>query len=55
LKRKNVSSHAADPGLNDGYAYFVEETAYRGYLENFKKEEEPVSRTRTLTFFTHLN
>lgn len=42
LKRRNISSHAADPGLSLGFSYFVEETKLVGYLENFKDEVEPV-------------
>ncbi|KAF8136194.1 hypothetical protein EV363DRAFT_1293923 [Boletus edulis] len=34
LKRKVVSSDVADPGLSCGWAYFVEETAYKSYLVN---------------------
>ncbi|EMD32328.1 hypothetical protein CERSUDRAFT_68683 [Gelatoporia subvermispora B] len=32
LRRKAVSSDEKDPGLNHGYAYFVEETAYKKHL-----------------------
>ncbi|GBE84257.1 hypothetical protein SCP_0602350 [Sparassis crispa] len=32
LKCKKVSSDSVDPGLNHGYAYFVEERAYKDYL-----------------------
>ncbi|GBE84371.1 hypothetical protein SCP_0603500 [Sparassis crispa] len=32
LKCKKVSSDSVDPGLNHGYAYFVEERAYKEYL-----------------------
>jgi hypothetical protein len=42
LKRKNISSQTVDPGLSKGWAYFVEETAYKAHLEGFKKETEPV-------------
>jgi hypothetical protein len=45
LKRKLVSSETLDPGLCRGYAYFVEETAYKQYLESFLNEVEPVSLT----------
>ncbi len=43
LRRLNVSSDRSDPGLNLGYAYFVEEGAFRGHLDSFAKvipEEE---------------
>lgn len=42
LKRKNVSNDKTDPGLSHGYAYFVEETAYKEYLKPFINEKEPV-------------
>jgi hypothetical protein len=42
LKRKNVSSQQADPGLSKGWAYFVEETAYKNHLDGYKNEREPV-------------
>ena len=32
LKRKKVSSDALDPSLNHGYAYVVEEKAYKQHL-----------------------
>ncbi|KAI0750098.1 hypothetical protein C8Q80DRAFT_1219017 [Daedaleopsis nitida] len=32
LKRKKVSSDEVDPGLNHGYAYVVEEKAYKAHL-----------------------
>ncbi|KAF8055893.1 hypothetical protein FPV67DRAFT_1679300 [Lyophyllum atratum] len=35
LKRLNVSSYAHDPGLNHGYAYFVEDTKFKAYLEEY--------------------
>ncbi|KAK0458061.1 uncharacterized protein EV420DRAFT_1620865 [Desarmillaria tabescens] len=43
LHRLNVSSNESDPGLNLGYAYFVEETAFHSHLDTFGKaipEEE---------------
>ncbi|KAK0431313.1 hypothetical protein EV421DRAFT_1893382 [Armillaria borealis] len=43
LRQLNVSSNDADPGLNEGYAYFVEECAFRTHLDTFGKiipEEE---------------
>jgi hypothetical protein len=42
LKRKNVSSQKADPGLNKGWAYFVEETAYKTHLNGYKNQRDPV-------------
>ncbi|OBZ77742.1 hypothetical protein A0H81_02190 [Grifola frondosa] len=35
LKRKKVSSDAVDPGLSHGYAYFVEDTAYKKHLATY--------------------
>lgn len=35
LKRLTNSNTQRDPGLNHGYAYFVEETSYRQYLGKF--------------------
>lgn len=35
LKRKKRSNEQADPGLNKGYAYFVEDTKYKDFLERF--------------------
>jgi hypothetical protein len=42
LKRKNVSSNEADPGLSKGWAYIVEDTKYKVHLELHKDEIEPV-------------
>ncbi|KAG6907075.1 hypothetical protein DXG01_010683 [Tephrocybe rancida] len=43
LKRKDVSSDAADPDLGDGFAYFVKEKLYKEHLERHKDEVEPKS------------
>lgn len=43
LKRRNISSHSADPGLSHGYSYFVEVTKFEGHIEGYKDEIEPVS------------
>ncbi|SJL15638.1 uncharacterized protein ARMOST_19142 [Armillaria ostoyae] len=43
LRRLNISSDQSDPGLNLGYAYFVDETAFRNHIDMFGKvipEEE---------------
>ena len=42
LKRRNISSHSADPGLSRGYSYFVEVTKFEEHLEDYKDEAEPV-------------
>ncbi|KAG1839354.1 hypothetical protein F4604DRAFT_1885304 [Suillus subluteus] len=40
LKRKTVSSDQVDPGLNAGWAYFVEEHAYKSYLSERANERQ---------------
>jgi hypothetical protein len=42
LKRKNVSTQDADPGLSKGWAYFVEETGYKNHIVSYQNEREPV-------------
>jgi hypothetical protein len=42
LKRKAVSSDQVDPGLNAGWAYFVEERAYKSYLSERTNERQEV-------------
>jgi hypothetical protein len=42
LKRKAVSSDRVDPGLNTGWAYFVEERAYKSYLSERANERQEV-------------
>jgi hypothetical protein len=42
LKRKAVSSDEVDPGLNTGWAYFVEETKYKKYLSARAGEKQEV-------------
>ncbi|KAF8065143.1 hypothetical protein FPV67DRAFT_1419520 [Lyophyllum atratum] len=37
LKRKNVSSYEADPGLSQGWAYFLPEVEYKSFLKVFDK------------------
>lgn len=43
LKRKLVSNDAADPSLNRGTASFVEESAFKEYLQGYDVQEEVVS------------
>ncbi|KAF7974583.1 hypothetical protein HWV62_11966, partial [Athelia sp. TMB] len=43
LKRKDVSSDAADPSLNRGRAYFVEETRYKAHLAKYGDQVETTS------------
>ena len=40
LKRKLVSSEAADPGLGTGWSYMVEDEPYRAYLLEKTNEVE---------------
>ncbi|KAG1883671.1 hypothetical protein F4604DRAFT_1878922 [Suillus subluteus] len=40
LKRKFVSSDIADAGINKGWSYFVEEKAYKAYLEDHKDRNQ---------------
>lgn len=35
LKRKMVSTDAADPGLSNGWAYFVDESEFKDFLDAF--------------------
>lgn len=35
LKRKMISSEAADPGLSRGWAYFVDESEFKDFLDTF--------------------
>jgi hypothetical protein len=51
LKRKKVSSDEADAGLSKGWAYVVEESAYKIHLAKYKNEKEPV-RTFSLVITT---
>lgn len=44
MKRKVVSNDTLDPGLSRGWAYFVEDTSYRSYLEKYLNEPQPVRR-----------
>ncbi|OBZ74523.1 hypothetical protein A0H81_05787 [Grifola frondosa] len=50
LKRKKVSSHKKDPGLNHGYAYVVEENAYKSHLSTFSDliPRSPMTATTTM-------
>ncbi|KAJ3500512.1 hypothetical protein NMY22_g19238 [Coprinellus aureogranulatus] len=43
LKRKDVSSNVADPGLSRGFSYFVEDTAFRSALAPHKDDKEEKS------------
>ncbi|KAG1884716.1 hypothetical protein F4604DRAFT_1878684 [Suillus subluteus] len=43
LARKNVSSNKVDPGLNKGWAYFVEEKAFKKFLHDTGKQPQEKS------------
>ncbi|KAF5340022.1 hypothetical protein D9611_012449 [Ephemerocybe angulata] len=43
LKRKDVSSEKADPGLSRGFSYFVENSKFTAHLEKHEDEVEPKS------------
>lgn len=43
LKRKLVSSDTTDPSLNRGTASFIEESAFKEYLQGYNVQEEIVS------------
>lgn len=43
-KHKDVSSDAADPGLGTGWAYFVDDRAYKEYIRQHANDAEQVSR-----------
>ncbi|KAH9911489.1 uncharacterized protein B0H18DRAFT_1168583 [Fomitopsis serialis] len=45
LKRKKVSSVAVDPGLNQGFAYFVEDHTYKAFLNTFDTKLPPETNT----------
>ncbi|KAG1740984.1 hypothetical protein EDB19DRAFT_1895282 [Suillus lakei] len=43
--RCNVSSDVVDPGLNHGYAFFVEETAYKDFLASHYRVGNPQEKS----------
>lgn len=43
LKRKDVSSEAANPGLSHGWGYFVEDKEYKKHLKDHENDVEPKS------------
>ncbi|KAG1845269.1 hypothetical protein C8R48DRAFT_750776 [Suillus tomentosus] len=43
LARRNVSSDIVDPGLNHGYAFFVEEQAYKGFIGSHERVVQELS------------
>lgn len=45
LARRNVSSDIVDPGLNRGYAFFVEEHAYKDFIGSHEQVVQEVNST----------
>ncbi|KAG1797309.1 uncharacterized protein HD556DRAFT_1431085 [Suillus plorans] len=45
LVRRNVLSDAVDPGLNHGYTFFVEETAYKDFLASHYRVGNPQEKS----------
>ncbi|KAG1784907.1 uncharacterized protein HD556DRAFT_1451293 [Suillus plorans] len=43
LAQKNVSSDIADPGLSNGWSYFIEEKGYKGFLHEVGKQPQEKS------------
>lgn len=50
LKRKAVSSDAADPSLNDGASFFVNDTKYKGFIKEFGSKVNQDVRTYIISF-----
>ncbi|KAG2114064.1 hypothetical protein BD769DRAFT_1630016 [Suillus cothurnatus] len=48
LKQKCVSSDAVDAGINKGWSYFIEEKAYKAYLEDHKDRNQERSTCASL-------
>jgi hypothetical protein len=45
LARRDVSSDIVDPGLNHGYAFFVEEKTYKGFLGSQERAIQEVNES----------
>ncbi|KAJ3531990.1 hypothetical protein NMY22_g7930 [Coprinellus aureogranulatus] len=43
LKRKDVSSDSADPGLSKGFAYFVNNQPFQKFVDQHSEDKEPKS------------
>ncbi|EEB99057.1 hypothetical protein MPER_01326, partial [Moniliophthora perniciosa FA553] len=54
LKRKRISSWAKDPTLQDGWAYFVEQTAYNKWVCDMQEQKE-MSTCTGLSALDHAN
>lgn len=46
LKRRAISKDGTDPGLSQGWAYFVEETAYKSHLQQYSGKPQEVLFSR---------
>jgi hypothetical protein len=55
LQRNKVSSDVKDPGLNAGWAYFVDETLYKTHLASYGDQAEQVSTTKKTYIFNYLS
>ena len=42
LRRRAVSSNETDPSLSQGWAYFVEDNAFKKYLRDHKNDVQEV-------------
>jgi len=49
LKRRKVSTDTADPGLSKGWSYFVEETMFKSFLNQF--DSKIIQEVFILLFF----
>ena len=45
MKRKDISSDEADPGLSKGWAYFVENAGYNEHIRQHMNDTVPVRQT----------
>jgi len=45
MRRKDVSSDEADPGLSKGWAYFVEDSGYKAHIKQHANDTVPVCQT----------
>jgi hypothetical protein len=42
LKCRNISGESADPAIDDGWAYFIQEQPYKEYLSKWISEAQEV-------------
>ena len=56
LRRRAVSSNEKDPSLSEGWGYFVEDTAFKAYLNDHKNVVQEVCTYRSdVPILTHFN